>query len=706
MVKSIRMCLALGLGLLFGPSHAQPQYSAELFPTPQVIQNNVDFWKKIYTVYPTTAVLIHDMNDMSLIYEVVDLSGETGLSYRQQLQKVEKIKDEYRGYLRDLAQGRLNADNPRAARVLQIHGASADPAKLALAAEAIRGQFGIKDRFYQGLQRSGLYRDAILATFEQESLPAELIMLPHVESSFNYRAYSKVGAAGMWQFMRYTGRLFMTINYDVDERLDPIRSTEAAAKLLKLNYSELKSWPLAITAYNHGLNGMKRARAQYGDDFGKIYQEYKSRSFGFASRNFYAQFLAALKVATDHENYFGQVEFHRPSEFVEIKLDHYVTVNRLLEVCDLPLEEFAELNPALRPPVLKSQRRIPKNYTVRLPKSLGLDGYALAARLGQGPQFDRQIESDWYRVERGDNLASIAARHNVTVKELAEYNNLSSPQRIDAGIILKIPSKRPTMLASAEPAKPATSASDLPPAEPLREVTPLHTEPAVPLLAVEPPAAEPLPVATMPAVAEAATTEVALSREEREAILTYEPETEAPATEKPLPPQPGAPVVTNAALLAPPPMPKRPPAGKTHAEWIVVEPEETLGHYATWLEVSTRRLRELNGLRYHQEIQVGQRIHLSYERVTAEEFEHRRYEYHRGIQEDFFSTYQVDSVKSYRIKSGQNIWQICTDVLQVPMWLVVRYNPDRDLARLKPGDELVVPNIVAINPSATPTIPE
>lgn len=704
MARTFGKCVVLWLGLLLAPGSAQPKYSTTLFPLPEVLRNNVEFWKKIYAVYPTTAVLIHDMNDMSLIYEVVDLSADANLPYRQQLQKIEKIKDEYRSYLRDLMNGRLQtAGNPRAARVLKIYGNSPDPVRLEQAIGAMRGQFGIKDRFYQGLQRSGLYRDAIVLSFAEQDLPMELIMLPHVESSFNYRAYSKVGAAGMWQFMRYTGRLFMTINYDVDERLDPIRSTEAAAKLLKLNYSELGAWPLAITAYNHGLNGMKRAQALYGDDIGKIYQEYKSRSFGFASRNFYAQFLAALEVATNHDNYFGPVEFHRPSEYVEIRLDHYVTVNRLLEVCRLDLEEFSELNPALRPPVMKSQRRIPKNYTLRLPKHLGLDGYALASRLGQGSQFDRQIESDWYRVERGDNLAAIARRHNVSVNELVEYNNLSSARRIDAGTILKIPPKRPTMLASAEPTRPGAPASDLAPAETLREVTPLKAEPQAPVATIEAIAEEPpATVAALPVVATLANASSVLSREEREAIITYDRD------EDKLPPaKPAASTPTLAGTPAPPPpAPKRPEVKKAPTEWITVDPEETLGHYATWLEVSTRRLRELNGLRYNQDIQVGQRIRLTYDRVAAEEFENRRYEYQRGIQEDFFSTYQVDSVKPYQITPGQNIWQICTDVFQVPLWLVVKYNPDRDLAKLKPGDELMIPTIVAINPAATPTLPE
>jgi membrane-bound lytic murein transglycosylase D len=704
MARTVGKCLVLWVGIPLSLGIAQTNYSTELFPMPEAIRNNVEFWKKIYTVYPTTAALIHDMDDMSLIYEVVDLSGDAHLPYRQQLQKLEKIKDEYRSYLRDLLNGRLQTtNNPRAERVLQLYGTTPDPMRLERAMSAMRGQFGIMDRFYQGLQRSGLYRDAIIMTFTQHGLPMELIMLPHVESSFNYRAYSKVGAAGMWQFMRYTGRLFMTINYDVDERLDPIRSTEAAAKLLQLNYSELGSWPLAITAYNHGLNGMKRAQALYGDDFGKIYAEYESRSFGFASRNFYAQFLAALEVASDHENYFGPVEFHKPSEFIEIKLDHYITVNRLMEVCGLDLEEFSDLNPALRPPVTKSQRRIPKNYTLRLPKRLGLDGYALASRLGQGSQFDRQIESDWYRVQRGDNLAAIAARYNLSIRELTEYNNLSSPQRIDAGTILKIPPKRPTMLASAEPLGPASS-SDAAHTETFKEVTPLKTEPAAPLAIEESIMVEPPAGAATALVTESTNATPPISREEREAIITYDHE-----VEKILPSKPSAISVAEARKAPlPPPVPaaKQPDTRKTRTDWITVEPEETLGHYATWLEVSTRRLRELNGLRYNQDIHIGQRIRLSYDRINAEEFENRRFEYQRSIQEDFFSTYQVDSVKPYGIKPGQNIWQICTDVFQVPMWLVVKYNPDRDLAKLKPGDELMIPNIVAINPEATPSLAE
>jgi membrane-bound lytic murein transglycosylase D len=138
------------------------------------------------------------------------------------------------------------------------------------------------------------------------------------------------------------------------------------------------------------------------------------------------------------------------------------------------------------------------------------------------------------------------------------------------------------------------------------------------------------------------------------------------------------------------------------SEWIHVEADETLGHYASWLEIPTQRLRELNGLRFNQDIHIGQRIRLRYDRVSAEEFQRRRYEYQRSLEEDFFSNYAVDTLQTHRVGRGQNIWQICNDVYQVPIWLVVKYNPDRDLAKLNTGDSLSIPVVVPLNPAATP----
>jgi membrane-bound lytic murein transglycosylase D len=693
------ICLWLGGGSFLGwaqPARPPVQYGSELFPLPPEITANVEFWRKVYADYPTNTVLIHDVYDLSIIYEVIEMKGladsevASSAAYRNEWRKLESVKDEYSAILRRFATTPVDMTklSPREKRVIEIFGANPDPNRLLRAAGSIRAQQGLKDRFHLGLQRSGLYRDFIEGVFMQQGLPAELIMLPHVESSFNYQAYSKVGAAGIWQFMRSTGRVFMTINYEVDERLDPIRATEAAAKLLKLNYRDLGSWPLAITAYNHGLSGMKRAKALHGSDFGRIYHEYNSRTFGFASRNFYAEFLAALHVATNYENYFGDVKFHQPVEFIEITTDHYLTVNSVLETYKLDREEFRKLNPALRPPVLNSQKRIPKGYALRLPKLSDAEGTALLARIDSRLKYEEQVKSDWYRVKRGDNLSAIAKQHEVTVNALAEYNDISQNERINSGQILKIPPKEADMLASATP----------PPLTALPET-------AAPSTSVPGPALD----LTHPAIATSsdATSRDAeiepLARLEREAIITLDIE---PA-EKPALVTNGTNVVGGTgevhATTAPAPAPHR-RRNEPLSEWLHVDADETLGHYATWLEIPTQRLRELNGLRPNQDIHIGQRIRLSYERVSAEEFQRRRDEYQRSVEEDFFSSYTVDSLQTHKVGRGQNIWQICIDKYQVPIWLVAKYNPERDLSRLNPGDTLAIPVVLPINPAAAPPL--
>ncbi len=678
------------------PTRPPVQFGSELFPIPPEIAANAEFWRKVYADYPTNMALIHDVVDLGIIYEIVELKGladsavSSSAAYRNEWRKLESVKDEYSAILRRLATTPVDLTrlSPREKRVVEIFGANVDPNRLLRAAGSIRAQQGLKDRFHLGLERSGLYRDFIEGVFSQQSLPVELIMLPHVESSFNYQAYSKVGAAGIWQFMRSTGRLFMTINYEVDERLDPIRATEAAAKLLKLNYKELGSWPLAITAYNHGLAGMRRAKSLHGDDFGRIYREYNSRTFGFASRNFYAEFLAALHVATNYENYFSDVKFHQPVEFVEIETKHYLTVNSVLETYKIDHEAFRKLNPALRPPVMNSQKRIPKGYTLRLPKLPDAEGTMLLARIDPGLKYEEQVKSDWYRVKRGDNLSAIAKQHEVTVNALAEFNNIGQNERINSGQILKIPPKRTDMLASVAPPPAASSPEVASPATSTTRPTADVTSPNFP---------------TSPEATSRDTEIEPFARLEREAIVTLDIE---PA-EKPAFVTNGANVVggtgeVQTTIVAAPAAPRR--RGEPLSEWLHVDADETLGHYATWLEIPTQRLRELNGLRPNQDIHIGQRIRLSYERVNAEEFQRRRDEYQRSVEEDFFSSYTVDSLQTHKVGRGQNIWQICIDKYQVPIWLVAKYNPERDLSRLNPGDTLSIPVVLPLNPATAPPL--
>ena len=276
--------------------HTLNQYH---FSTPPGLQSKVEFWKKIYSEYSTKHAVVHDIKNVDIVYEVVYL-GEKPLSRRARERKLEKTKKKYRTILRRIAKtsnkAKLKGEDKR---IYNLVGKN-----FYRASRNIRAQLGQKERFREGIERSGLYNKEIKKIFEKFSLPEELSVLPHVESSFQISAYSSAGAAGIWQFTRGTGRLFMHVGYDVDERRDPILATYGAAKLLKKNFKSVGSWPLAITAYNHGLQGMKRAKKRVGNDIVKIIGKYKSRTFGFASQNFYAEFLAALHVVKNQNKYF------------------------------------------------------------------------------------------------------------------------------------------------------------------------------------------------------------------------------------------------------------------------------------------------------------------------------------------------------------------------------------------------------------------
>jgi membrane-bound lytic murein transglycosylase D len=180
-----------------------------------------------------------------------------------------------------------------------------DGGRLAGAAERVRSQRGLRERFRRGLEISARYEQHFRRIFRDAGLPEDLAYLPHVESSFQAAAKSSAGAVGIWQFTRAAAERYMTVNEIVDERLDPIAATRGAARYLRDAYNRLGSWPLALTSYNHGVNGMQRAKNLYGGDLVRIIADYDHPQFGFASRNFYTEFLAARDIARQPERYFA-----------------------------------------------------------------------------------------------------------------------------------------------------------------------------------------------------------------------------------------------------------------------------------------------------------------------------------------------------------------------------------------------------------------
>lgn len=327
------------------------------------LKKRAEFWVQIYSFYGTHEGVIHDAQYPYIIFQKVDYNPK----------KIETSKKYYRTLLANihskLAKGlSLNAEeNSIAAKYKDVHA----PLKFYHAANAkrIRFQLGQKDRFLQGLYYSGRYLHMMETIFKDRGLPVELSRLPFVESSFNLSARSKVGASGIWQFMPYTGKLFMQINATVDERNDPLRASEAAATLLQQNYESLRHWPLAVTAYNHGREGMMRAvRTVKSTMLEDIIENYKSKSFGFASSNFFAELVAAIEVEKNADRYFSKVERDVPPEFIETILTDYVRIQDLCTYLEIPFETLKELNPGFTHEVLTGQLYVPAGYSLRIPR--------------------------------------------------------------------------------------------------------------------------------------------------------------------------------------------------------------------------------------------------------------------------------------------------------------------------------------------------
>ncbi len=365
-----RIAIAALLVMLASPMLAR----GEAIPRPEGIQQDVNFWIRVYTEVNTNEGFLHDERNLGVVYDTLKFSA--GSSSRDRQRMVDERRDRHIAALRriiaalpaEATREALSADDKR---LLALWGPNPSAIILKDATTRIRFQLGQADRFREGLIRSSSWAAHIAETFANQGLPSELAVLPHVESSFNAAAYSKVGAAGLWQFMRSTGRRYMRVDDAVDERLDPYRSTEAAAQLLAYNYRVLGSWPLALTAYNHGAAGMRRAKESVGtDDYVKINRTYSSRTFGFASRNFFPSFLAALTIDENPEKYFGALERRPEQKFRELSMPAYVRLATLERTLEVDREQLRVLNPAWRPTIYNGTRLVPRGYRLRLPADM------------------------------------------------------------------------------------------------------------------------------------------------------------------------------------------------------------------------------------------------------------------------------------------------------------------------------------------------
>src|ERR1700722_18167473 len=467
-LKRTLMGAALVLLLVsFGNSFAAGAEQPDPFAQPPELEKDVRFWIRVYTEVTTDQGLLHDDWNLGLVYEVLRFDPASSPSQRER--RVIEAKTRYAALLRGFAAGSVDNLSAHEQRILHAFGDKATPADFRDAIERIRFQLGQADRFHEGLIRAAVWEKQIARTLEQHGVPAEVPALPHVESSFNLAAYSKVGAAGLWQFMPSTARRYMRVDSVVDQRLDPYTATEAAANLMLYNYRLVGTWPLAVTAYNHGPGGLRTAQDELGSsDIAVIVKRYQGRTFGFASRNFYVAFLAALEVDRNAEKYFGPIARLPETDSTTVELPDYIPVDALAKAFKADMGALRVLNPALRPPIWNGSRFVPRGYTLRLPGTLPQTEIAAAwGRLPPAQRFVAQRNDGRYKIRRGETLASIAAASGVSLSRLLATNGWSGAHAVTRGEVIHIPlpasraessAGAPPEVAAAPPASGAESA--------------------------------------------------------------------------------------------------------------------------------------------------------------------------------------------------------------------------------------------------------
>jgi membrane-bound lytic murein transglycosylase D len=355
---------------------------SDIFNVPAKLKKRVFFWASIYALYPSSSIILHDRYNLGTLYTVID--GEPLKTRKKLINAMNRERDNLRKILLRVSKaGGINHFKPRGKdelRIATVLRATMSNEESKNAHKNIRSQDGQSDFIKKGIEVSSRYMPVIEYMFKEDKLPWELTRLPFVESSFNIEATSKVGAGGIWQIMDDTGKKFMDTDPHYDERRSPFKASTVAAKLLKENYQILGSWPLAITAYNHGPGGLKKAIKQLKTrDISEIVERYKNPRFGFASQNFYAEFLAALYVTVYANKLFDDIKKEQPMSFSYLKIEKDMSIGKLSEISGLSIKEISFYNPEFSNKIIKNVIPIKKNSLIKLPPraSYKLEDYFL-----------------------------------------------------------------------------------------------------------------------------------------------------------------------------------------------------------------------------------------------------------------------------------------------------------------------------------------
>ena len=360
---------------------------------PPRLKETVWFWSRIYSEFSSLQIVLHDDLHPELIYDVVDLrpiQEKAKSPYAFSRLRIRAITQAHRRFDRAFlllersktpaARTRLRKKNSEVEKILIAHE-KLDKKHRRHSWKAFREQLhlqpGLREHVIRGILDIDPYLPEMESIFEEFRIPSPLVRIALVESSFNLDAISKVGATGVWQFMPDSGREFLRVNQPkgIDERLSPLKSTVAAARLLYRNKFMLKNWPLAITAYNHGFTGLigRKIRRLKPDEVFKLFELCNDASpLGWASRNYFSEFLAMVHVEAYRDILLGLPD-RRPGKALAIRfhpLESAQSPAAFAVSNNIPYIDFRKLNPEIK----DFHKTLPKGFFLVVPANQGPRG--------------------------------------------------------------------------------------------------------------------------------------------------------------------------------------------------------------------------------------------------------------------------------------------------------------------------------------------